>query len=246
MKKRLSKSLSIIGIFSIISIIVIIFIIIKVRGDDKNNSNSGSNINTGECYSDIEMSSYHNVSNGGLIYAFNSVPDAVIEGAKKYIRENGYDNSQILFSFRNSRETFGPKYIAENVLDVYDPRELTEEYTGTSTEYLYYVLETYKRNEDSNYICVGYFAINENGVVTEAQHLKTAEELSSYTIEPDIGADSLTQAKKFLSLDENATIDQSMCFFYYDEDGNAVLCYRYRFDDGNEIYFNGITGEKIK
>lgn len=261
MKKSTLRTLLIIGIFVLVLIITIIILAISTKGKDDNTmsvkpsinsdssaSNSGESVVSNENV-DVEEGSYHYVSDGGsTIYAFNSVPNLVIDGAKQHIKYKGYDDNELTFVFDNSRETFGPKYVVENRIDVYDPKPLVTEYTATSAEYLFYVEETYKRTKESNSICVGYFAINEKGEIVEEKNLKTATELFEYTIEPDIGTDAITQAKNFLSINENATIRQDRCkrFIYYNEDGEAVLCYRYAFNDGNEIYINGITGDKIK
>lgn len=238
MKNILFKSL-----YAIAALLLIIFFIVFIN--IKKNNYSEHEVVTG---SYIEYSNKYSVSkNGSTIYAFKTIPDSIVESAKNYIKENNFNDSNIVFCFKNSRYTFSPQYVVDNVLDVYNPEQLKKEYTVKSDEYLYYVEEILYKNKKDNFgISVGYFVINQNGDIVEEKYLKTIEELSEYQTEPDLEYDVINIAREKLSLDESAYITDAKRFFYYNSDNEGTLCYKVQFNNNDQIYINAITGDEIK
>ncbi len=178
--------------------------------------------------SDEEYGNSYKISeNGSSLYAYNSISSQVIEAAKKFIIESGYDSKNISFDFLNSKYTF----THNNQLDMFSPEKLED-------EQLYFVEEIYKVEPP---ICVGYFAINENGDIVESKFLKTEKELEEYNTKPKISlGDAITIAQRGKS--NLQPLDVTL--FYYNDD-KECLCYKVRFYNGEKFYINALTGDIV-
>lgn len=236
-----------IGVFIAIMIVFIIIFVIGYGKMNRKTSHGDSilgseNLENGSV--DEETGTYYQVSNSGArIYAYHSVSNDIIEMSKKYIKENGYDDEHILFVFRNSANTYLPKEIADQVLDVYHPNIEGE---NSSKNCPYYVEEMYVDSPESNYIGVGYFVITQEDGIKESIQLKTPEELSRIKKEPDIGLEATRRARQILKTNDDVDVIDSKRFFLDKGNENISLCYRVLFSDGKKMFINGITGEEME
>lgn len=182
--------------------------------------------------SDEEYGSFYEISeNGASLYAYNSISSKVIEAAKKFIVESGYDSKNISFTFKNSKYTFSQDSVIKYQLDMFFPEKKEE-------EPLYYVEEIYNVKPS---VCVGYFSVNENGDIVESKFLKTEEELKEYNKKPEIDhGEAITIAER----GKSSLQPLEVLLFYYKDDKDC-LCYKVRFDNGEKVYVNASTGEIV-
>lgn len=185
-----------------------------------------------EMGSDEEYGHLYKISkNGASLYAYNSNSSQVVEAAKKFIVESGYDSKNISFVFKNSEYSFSQESVIKYMLDMFFPEKIED-------EQVYFVEENYNGEIP---ICVGYFAVNENGDIVGSKFLKTEKELEEYKLKPEISlGDAITIAEKGKS---SLQVLEALLFYYNDD--KECLCYKIRFDNGEKVYVNALTGEIV-
>jgi len=168
---------------------------------------------------------YEVTPNGTKIVAYTSIPKKVINSAKEYIKNNGYNSEHITFYFLNSCETYHP------------------DYSSKDKELVYYIKETYK---DIN--VGGCFAIDKKGTIIMSQGLMTQSELLKIKTDPDIGATAAVEiARDCLDLESNVPATEiTKWLICRPSDSELIFCYKIVFGDNPEnIYINGLTGEEV-
>lgn len=179
---------------------------------------------------------------GATICYYDLIPKKVVDRAVDHIIKNSYNSENMMFLFCNSRYAYGPEYVVEEELYMYQPRKLTKGYSFSSEEYLYYIEGLYHAGEE--YILFGYFTLNENGELVEEKYLQTEKELSSYSTEMNIQrSEAIRKAKDISGLDE--TTWECSKFWNYSDHDSQQLCYRIVFPDGQKILIDGLTGEQL-
>lgn len=228
-------------IIMVVFLLCITFVIVCVfkNKQKKKSTLHEKNSENGTVLTDEEEGTWQNISdNGAELYSFNSITVKVIDAAKKYIMESGYDGKDIYFIFKNSSNSYSSDYVINYMLDMFYPQQYENEH-----EQLYYVEEVYNCKGVTPSISVGYFAINENGDIVESKYLKTRDELENYNLKP-----VLSSGDAILLAEDESNIDRAMVkseeLFYY-KDNKDILCYRILFDNGTKVYINAITGEVI-
>ena len=176
------------------------------------------------------------------LFKYAATPNKIIDGAKKYIKQNGLDSDELYFVFCNNKYEQYIYPINREIIQAYKAQSVRENIVGfsDSDDFLYYVKVIYKNRNEENGILSGYFAINENGVVTESAHIKTVQKIAKYKRNPDIGS---SKAIDLANNNADGDLRYEERFFYYNSDDEAVLAYGFLDNGKSLLCINGITGK---
>ena len=172
--------------------------------------------------SDLESNTKHMVSqNGAYIWAYDSIPVEAIDFVKKYIKNNGYDNNDIAFIFKNSFETYNRDYPSQS---------------GD-----YYIEKIYKN------IIVGYMVIDGENNIIEVNNFIPIGKLLKIQTEPDIDIEAVFRAREYLGLDSGVSAELIQRVIYtISSSDEFIFCYKIQFEGQDDvIYINGITGKRV-
>lgn len=171
--------------------------------------------------SDIEESvSYKVTEDGSTLWAFRSLPKETVNATLSYIKDNGYNDIDVTFTFQNGPNTYD------------------EFFSSKSGSNIYYVTQTYKN------IFVGYIGVSDKGEIYDVFNLMSSKELSEITLEPDIGSQTaIESARTFLEI-SNQMPANTISRRLYEVDNDVFLCYMVKFEGHDQyVLVNGITGE---
>lgn len=174
--------------------------------------------------SDIEESvSYKVTEDGSTLWAFRSLPKKTVNATLSYIKDNGYNDIDVTFTFQNGPNTYD------------------EFFSTKSGSNIYYATQTYKN------IFVGYIGVSDKGEISDVFNLMSSKELSEITLEPDIGSQAaIVLARTFLEIN-NQVPANTVSRRLYEVDNAVFLCYMVKFEEHDQyVLVNGITGEVIK